>query len=47
MGKRGLHLNTQGNAILASNFFNAIRNQEWRSLDSNVVFNDKIFTDDK
>ena len=34
LGKHSLHLNAQGNAILASNFLNAIRNQEWRSLDS-------------
>ena len=26
--KRGLHLNAQGDAILASNFLNAIRNQD-------------------
>ena len=44
--KRGFHLNALGNAILTSIFLNAIRNQEWRSLDNNLVFNDKIFTCD-
>ena len=28
LGRCGLHLNTQGNATLASNFLNAIRNQK-------------------
>ena len=28
LGKRGLRLNAQGDAILASNFRNAIRNQK-------------------
>ena len=28
LGKRGFHLNAQGNAILVSNLRNAIRNQE-------------------
>ena len=46
LGKRGLHLNAQGNAILACNFLNVIRNQESRSFDSNLVFNDISFTDD-
>ena len=31
--------------MLASNFLNAIINQEWRSLDSNSVLNEIIFTD--
>ena len=28
LGRRGLHLNAQGNATLASNFLNTIRNQK-------------------
>ena len=44
LGKRGLRLNAQGDAILASNFRNAIRNQKWISLDSDLVFNDITFT---
>ena len=43
LGKRGLHLNIQENAMLASNSLHAIRNQEWSSNDSNLV---KTFSDD-
>ena len=46
LGKRGLYLNAQGNAVLASNFLSAIRNRQWRSHDSNLVFNDMILTDE-
>ena len=44
--KRGLHLNAEDNAILANNFLSAIRNEERRSLDSNLVCNEIIFTDE-
>ena len=45
LGKRGLHLNAQANAILASKILSAIRNQE-RSLLSDLAFSDIIFIDD-
>ena len=44
--KRGLHLNAEDNGILANNFLSAIRNEERRSLDSNLVCNEIIFTDE-
>ena len=41
LGKRGLHLNQEGNTVFASNLLHAIR-KFWNNIDNDLVCNDNL-----
>ena len=41
LGKRGLHLNQEGNTVFASNLLHAIKNF-WNSIDNDFVCSDNV-----